>query len=64
MKLQRSKSNAGKSLRYEATIKEYQLCYYRPNKLSIPKLAQKHGIPEHTLQHLLKPITHSIDEFN
>jgi len=51
--------------RHQAAIKEYQsFATIGPTKLSIPKLARKHGIPERTLQRLLKPSTRSIDEFN
>jgi len=36
--------------RHQAAIKEYQsFATIGPTKLSIPKLAQKHGIPECTL---------------
>jgi len=49
----------------EAVIKEYQgQLTAGLTKPSIPKLAQKHGIPEHTLRRLLNPGNLSIDEFN
>ena len=51
--------------RCEAAIKEYQgQLTAGLTKPSIPKLAQKHGIPECTLQHLLNPGNLSIGEFN
>jgi len=48
----------------EAAIKEYQDQVTAGSKPSIPKLAQKHGIPERTLRRLLNPGNHSIDDFN
>jgi len=49
---------------HEAAIKEYQDQVTAGSKPSIPKLAQKHGIPECTLRRLLNPGNHSIDDFN